>query len=127
MIARIWHGTVLKEKSDAYHRYIKKTGLKDYLKISGSMGAFLLKQEDGYLCHFLALSLWSDKEAIEKFAGNDIQKAKYYPEDEAYLINREPFVEHYEILEGSSSFDTATLAEKFRTEFFFRRPMMFYK
>jgi hypothetical protein len=37
-------------------------------------------------------------EAIDKFAGSDIQKARYYPEDEDFLLELEPTVTHYEVL-----------------------------
>ena len=37
MIARIWHGKVPKEKSEAYHQYLIGTGLHDYEKIEGTL------------------------------------------------------------------------------------------
>jgi len=37
-----------------------------------------------------------DLESIQKFAGNDYEKAKYYPEDEKYLLEFEEKVNHYE-------------------------------
>ena len=36
-------------------------------------------------------------EVIVGFAGEDIDAAKYYPEDDKYLIERENFVTHYEV------------------------------
>ena len=33
-----------------------------------------------------------------KFAGAEIEKARYYPEDEAFLLELEPNVAHYEVL-----------------------------
>ena len=35
-------------------------------------------------------------EAIKKFAGDDYEKARYYPEDEKYLLEFEERVDHYE-------------------------------
>ncbi len=35
-------------------------------------------------------------ESVKKFAGKNYAKAKYYPEDEKYLLEFEPEVEHYE-------------------------------
>ena len=49
MIARIWHGTVPVEKSEEYHRYLQKTGLRDYKLTPGNKATFLLKKMDGKL------------------------------------------------------------------------------
>lgn len=35
---------------------------------------------------------------IKKFAGEGFEKAKYYPEDAAFLLEFEPHVTHYEVL-----------------------------
>jgi hypothetical protein len=37
---------------------------------------------------------------IEDFAGSDLERARYYPEDEEFLLDFEPTVEHYEVLTG---------------------------
>ena len=44
------------------------------------------------------ISLWESLEAIEEFAGDDIDHARYYPEDADFLIELEPKVTHYEVL-----------------------------
>jgi heme-degrading monooxygenase HmoA len=50
--------------------------------------------------HLLLTSFWESSKAIAKFAGPDIEKARYYPEDERYLIELEPTVTHYEVVVG---------------------------
>ncbi len=127
MIARIWHGSVPTAKSDKYHEYLFKTGLKDYTKINGNMGVYLLKRKEGDLSHFFTLTFWSDTEAIKKFAGNDFERAKYYPDDKLYLTEEEPFVSHYEIVEISPLRNMANPSEKFRLELFQYKPILFYK
>jgi heme-degrading monooxygenase HmoA len=44
------------------------------------------------------LTLWESEDAIKRFAGSNMEKAKYYPEDEQYLLELEPNVTHYEVL-----------------------------
>jgi hypothetical protein len=44
------------------------------------------------------LSLWGSLEAIKRFAGDDDEKAGYYPDDKNFLLELEPTVSHYEIL-----------------------------
>ena len=39
-------------------------------------------------------------EVVKGFAGSDPGKARYYPEDEEFLLDFEPTVEHYEVLTG---------------------------
>jgi heme-degrading monooxygenase HmoA len=48
----------------------------------------------------LLISLWESEEAIQRFAGADIEKAYYYPADKDYLLEFEPSVTHYEVLVG---------------------------
>lgn len=42
---------------------------------------------------------WESREAIVAFAGADIETAKYYPEDEKYLLEFELKVTHYELFQ----------------------------
>jgi heme-degrading monooxygenase HmoA len=99
MIARMWQGTVAKEKSARYHEYVKRTGLKDYFNTEGNITAFIFSKDEGPMTRFFVLSLWRDFEAIKEFAGEDYDKARYYPEDEQFLLVLNPYVEHYEVLE----------------------------
>ena len=52
----------------------------------------------GNKAHFLLLTLWESEDAIKRFAGSNIEKAKYYPEDELFLLELEPTVTHYEVV-----------------------------
>lgn len=101
MIARMWQGTVPKEKSVHYHEYVKQTGLKDYFNIDGNITAFIFSRDEGDVTHFFVLSIWRDMEAIKKFAGEDYERARYYPEDEKFLMELTPFVTHFEVIEPS--------------------------
>lgn len=101
MIARMWQGKVPKEKSVRYRKYVQQTGLKDYHKIDGNITAYLLTKDEGNVTHFFILSIWRDFEAIKEFAGKDYQKARYYPEDEQFLIELPPYVKHYDVFEPS--------------------------
>lgn len=99
MIARIWHGTVPQEKADAYYTYLKDTGLKDYRNTKGNLGLKVLRKDDEQQTHYLLITWWDSYESIKNFAGDDYEKARYYPEDEDYLLELEPFVDHYKVME----------------------------
>ena len=84
-------------KADEYIDYLNKTGVPEYRATQGNLGVYLLRRIEGNVAHFLLLTLWESEEAIKRFAGSDIEKAKYYPEDKQFLLELEPTVTHYEV------------------------------
>ena len=44
------------------------------------------------------LSFWENMDVIKGFAGDDVELAKYYPEDKDFLIEFEPTVVHYNVV-----------------------------
>jgi heme-degrading monooxygenase HmoA len=99
MTARIWHGIVLRENADRYHRFLLDTGLSDYKATIGNCGVFLLKKDAEKITHFYTLTFWNDLESIKRFAGHDVRKARYYPEDKDFLLEFEEEVNHFDVLE----------------------------
>ena len=100
LIARVWHGAVPAAKGDAYTAYLQRTGAADCRATPGNRGVHLLRRTAGAETHFLFISLWESMEAIRRFAGDDVDRARYYPEDLAYLLALEPTVTHYELVES---------------------------
>ena len=97
MIARIWHGVTPSSKADQYLDYINETGIADYQATEGNQGVYVLRKIEGDRAHFLLLTLWESLDAIKQFAGPDFEKARYYPEDDKYLLERELTVDHYDV------------------------------
>jgi len=98
MIARAWHGATRASDAEAYAEFLNRTGVKDYRATPGNRGAYVLRRVSGDLAHLLLLTLWDSMDAVRKFAGPDAEKAVYYPEDEQFLLAKEPQVTHYEVL-----------------------------
>ena len=98
MIARIWHGRTAAHRAEEYLEYLNRTGIPDYRATEGNQGVYVLRRMEGDQAHFLLLTLWQSRDAIVKFAGSDVEKARYYPKDQDYLLEFEPTVTHYEIL-----------------------------
>jgi hypothetical protein len=96
IITRIWHGKTLAEHSDRYLEYIRDTGIEDYLSTPGILSAKILRRIEGEICHFWTVTEWQDIESIRKFAGEDYEKAKYYPGDREFLLDLEEKVIHCE-------------------------------
>jgi len=101
MIARTWHGMTDASRADEYLDYLNRTGVPDYRATPGNLGVYLLRRIEGDVAHFLLLTLWESEEAIHRFAGPEIEKARYYPEDEQFLLELEPTVTHYDVLARS--------------------------
>jgi len=103
MIARSWHGRMPACKAEAYYTYLLRTGLNDYRTTSGNLGVSVFRRNEGDITYYLLTTLWESYDAIRAFAGPDYERARYYPEDDEYLLEREPFVTHYEVLRSVRS------------------------
>ena len=97
MIARTWAGATRAADADAYLDYLHATGLAAYRATPGNQGTLALRRIEGDRAEFLLLTLWESEEAIRRFAGDDIGRAVFYPEDDRFLIARDEHVTHYEV------------------------------
>jgi heme-degrading monooxygenase HmoA len=100
VLARSWRGWTRKEDGDAYVAYVRKTGIAAFRSTAGNRGSWILRRDDGDRMEIVVLSLWDSAEAIRGFAGDDIERAVFYPEDDRFLVDRELTVTHYEVAEG---------------------------
>jgi heme-degrading monooxygenase HmoA len=99
MIPRIWHGQTVSEKADEYLEYVRQTGIPGYRETKGNLGAYVLRRVEKGKADFLTLSFWDSLEAIKSFAGEDYERARYYPLDKEFLLEFEPIVQHFEVFE----------------------------
>jgi heme-degrading monooxygenase HmoA len=98
MIARTWKGRVPAARADAYYAFLQRTGLADYRSTPGNLGVLVQRRIEGDVAHFELTTLWDSIESIKQFAGEAFERARYYPEDDEYLLEREPFVTHAAVL-----------------------------
>jgi uncharacterized damage-inducible protein DinB/heme-degrading monooxygenase HmoA len=104
MIARSWDGITKAEQADAYAEYLSRTGVKDLAATTGNRGVYVLRRREGDEARFRVLSLWDSMEGIRRFAGDEPERARYYPEDERFLKALEPHVAHFDVVaEGGPS------------------------
>ena len=111
MIARSWDGLTPIDEADAYADYVRSTGFRDLRATSGNRGVFVLRRREGERARFRVLSLWDSMEGIRRFAGDDPERARYYPEDERFLDALTPNVEHFEVVAGGEPRDPSSVAE----------------
>lgn len=97
MIARIWHGRTRLKDYETYTEFLKKVAIPDYQKTSGFKSLSFLRQIVDNEGHFTLITFWENLDVIRNFAGEDFEKAKYYPEDNQFLLEFEENVKHYEV------------------------------
>lgn len=98
MIARIWNGVTAADKADQFYDYVKATGVPGLTKTPGNHGVYVLRRLSQGEAHFTVISLWDSLRGIEEFAGDDIARARLYPDDSALLIRFDATVSHYKVL-----------------------------
>jgi heme-degrading monooxygenase HmoA len=94
----MWHGRVPTAKADAYRDFTNGRAIPDYRSVPGNLGVHVLERREGDVTHFITLTFWERLDAIRAFAGDDVERAKYYPEDPEFLLEFEPRVVHYEVV-----------------------------
>jgi heme-degrading monooxygenase HmoA len=99
VIARVWTGEVRQSDAETYADYIRETGFREYGETAGNRGAWLLRRDDGESCRFVALSMWDSLDAVRAFAGDDVEAAVLYPEDERYLRPGSSTISHYDVVD----------------------------
>jgi heme-degrading monooxygenase HmoA len=100
MIARRWNGRVPAAKAEDYLRLMRDVGLADYRSTEGNRGAWCLHRQERDVVHVEMFTLWEDLDSIRRFAGEDLVKAKYYAFDADYLLELEPEVVHFNVIES---------------------------
>jgi heme-degrading monooxygenase HmoA len=96
----MWHGVTAAEKADAYLDHLNETGVPDYRETEGNRGVYVLRRIEEDKAHFLTVSFWGSTEGVKVFAGPNPEKARYYPENEGFLLEFEPQVKHYDVVTG---------------------------
>ncbi len=99
MIARTWRGWTSTEDAEAYVGYLMKTGIAEYRQTPGNRAAYILRRDGDERTEFVTLTFWDSIDAVRGFAGEDVEQAVFYPEDDRFLVDRETTVVHYDVIE----------------------------
>lgn len=98
-IVRIWRGRTAASRAADYLEFLRSKGLSGYRATPGNRDVQVLLRIEGEIAEFLLVSHWEDYDAVRRFAGPDPERAVYYPEDDEFLLEKEPNVTHYEVCE----------------------------
>ena len=96
-IMRLWHGEVAIEKADEYEQFMIERAAPDYGSVKGLIKLYFQRRNEEESAHFLLVTLWDSIESVKKFAGDNPEIAKYYPEDDEFLLEKEKYVSMYEV------------------------------
>jgi hypothetical protein len=96
-IMREWRAEIRRALKHEYLEYITATGVAGYRQATGNLGFVIASRDlDAERSEVVTLSWWKDKASIKTFAGEDISRSRYYPEDDRYLLTHPETVQHYE-------------------------------
>jgi heme-degrading monooxygenase HmoA len=109
VIMRTWRGAVATEDAERYLEHQARTGVREYRETSGNAGVFVLRRNIGELVEVTTVSFWTSMDAVKGFAGEDPERAKFYPGDDDLLVEKDLHANHYEVV--SSDVDAAALAQ----------------
>jgi heme-degrading monooxygenase HmoA len=98
VIARMWRGWTAADRAGEYVEYLERTGVRDLRETPDNRGVYVLHRtvEDDRE-EFIVLSLWDSRGAIVAFAGEDVEVARFYPDDDDFLVQREWTCAHFEV------------------------------
>lgn len=103
MIARVWRGATRAEDAEAYLEYLDRTGHAEYRRVAGHRRTITLRRVEGGRAEFVLITFWDSFDAIREFAGAELERAVFYPEDDRYLVDREDRVAHFDVAFEDSS------------------------
>ncbi len=76
---------------------MKKRAAQDYRSVTGLEKLFFTRRNEGDVSHFLLITIWDSIDSVKKFAGENPEIAKYYPEDDEYLLEKEKYSQNYQV------------------------------
>jgi hypothetical protein len=97
MVARVWKGCTRPADADRYLAHLTEKIFPEMRTLSGQAGAWVLRRPAGDLVEFIVMSVWQSREAIQAFAGQDIDVAVVPPEAQALLAKWDAHAVHYDI------------------------------
>jgi heme-degrading monooxygenase HmoA len=98
MIMRTWRGAVRPEDAARYLEHQDSTGIREYRETPGNLGALVLRRPRGGLIEVTTVSFWASMDAVEAFAGDDPERAKFYPGDDELLAEKDLHADHFEVV-----------------------------
>jgi hypothetical protein len=97
VIARVWRGATRAADAEEYARYIEESAMEPARKLPGNRGTLVLRRIEGDRAEFQTMLLFESLDNVRAFAGDDVDVAVFFPEDDRYLVDRELIARHFEV------------------------------
>src|SRR4029453_17304858 len=98
MISRHWRGLAKAERADDYVAHLRGDTLPQLSAIPGFVDARILKRAIQEGVEFLIVTQWDSLQAIQRFAGEDAERAVVPEVVQDMMIEYDQTVRHYEVL-----------------------------
>jgi heme-degrading monooxygenase HmoA len=99
MIARHWRGIAKTSRAAEYEKHLLTETFPALDKMHGFLGGGILKRTVENGVEFLVISRWASIEAIEQFAGPDVEAAVVPPKVQDMMLDYDQRARHYEFKE----------------------------
>jgi antibiotic biosynthesis monooxygenase (ABM) superfamily enzyme len=97
VIARVWRGATLAENGDAYAAYLEETGMRGARELPGSRGTLVLRRPRAGYMEFETILLFDSMDDVRGFAGDELDVAVFFEQDDHYLVERDLECKHYDV------------------------------
>jgi antibiotic biosynthesis monooxygenase (ABM) superfamily enzyme len=97
VIARVWRGATRAADAEAYAAYIEESGVGPARALPGARGSLVLHRIDGDRAEFETIILFDSLDDVRAFAGDELERARFFPEDDRYLVERDLHVTHHSV------------------------------
>jgi heme-degrading monooxygenase HmoA len=97
-IARIWQGRTTNARADEYEKYLSEAGIKKIAETEGNLGVQVMRYSKDEITEFITISFWANREAIKRYAGEDIEKPHHLPRDAEYLLELPESVKNCDLI-----------------------------
>ena len=98
MIARVWRGIALPDRTDAYLAHLQDTVFRELSRIDGYRGACVLQRELDVGVEITVQTFWASMEAIRQFAGEDVTQAVVAPAAQPLFRSYDAIVTHFQVV-----------------------------
>ena len=98
MIARVWSAQTTPAQAPAYARHLRDRVLPTIRKVPGYAGARLLERALADAVEIVVITFWQSAEAVQRFAGADLEEAVVAEEAVALLTQFDRRVRHYAVV-----------------------------
>ena len=99
MISRQWRGLAKQSQADKYIGHLRHETFPKLEEIPGFVTASILRRTVPGGVEFLIVSIWESIDAIEGFAGTDVETAVVPPNVQEMMVEYDNRVRHYQIVE----------------------------